>query len=183
MSVRREKSSEARNSSDGRIILRHEVSLGRLRVVIIAGDESLYRIYVEPDRNTVEEYSSVPSGVNPPILACVRYLDAYSKRENSPLPPIDISSFSDNEKRIYETLLRTHPGETIAYGELALRAGFPRAARFAGQCMRKNFFPLVIPCHRVIPASGGIGNYTPGPHIKRYLLDFESGDIDIASRG
>jgi methylated-DNA-[protein]-cysteine S-methyltransferase len=183
MSVRREKSSAARNSSDGRIILRHEVRLGKLRVVIIAGDESLYRIYVEPDRGTAEEYISVPSGVNPPILACVRYLDAYSKREKSLLPPIDISSFSDNEKRIYETLLNTHAGETIAYGELALRAGFPRAARFAGQCMRKNSYPLIIPCHRVIPASGGICNYTPGPHIKRYLLDFESGDIDIASRG
>lgn len=51
-------------------------------------------------------------------------------------------------------------GTTITYGELATRAGSPGASRAAGQAMRRNPVPIVVPCHRVIAASGALGGFS-----------------------
>lgn len=66
-------------------------------------------------------------------------------------------------------------GETVSYGELAAMAGYPRAARAAGNAMaRCPFFP-VVPCHRVIYANGSIGGWGADTWVKRWLLDLERG--------
>jgi methylated-DNA-[protein]-cysteine S-methyltransferase len=73
-------------------------------------------------------------------------------------------------------LSRTRAGETLTYGELAARAGRPRAARAAGSACAKNPFAPQIPCHRVVKADGGLGNYSGpgGVETKRSLLDREA---------
>ncbi|MGB1697167.1 MAG: methylated-DNA--[protein]-cysteine S-methyltransferase [Thermoplasmatota archaeon] len=50
-------------------------------------------------------------------------------------------------------------GKTVSYGDLALAAGSPGAARAVGQANRSNPFPIVVPCHRIISADGSIGGY------------------------
>ena len=72
--------------------------------------------------------------------------------------------------------LRAIPyGEVRSYGELALQAGSPRAARAVGQVMAANPLPIIIPCHRVIAARGLLGGYSGGGGLvtKSWLLDFE----------
>jgi methylated-DNA-[protein]-cysteine S-methyltransferase len=64
-------------------------------------------------------------------------------------------------------------GETASYGEVAAAAGSPRAARAAGNALAGNPIPIVVPCHRVIHADGGIGGYTGGLEHKRFLLSLE----------
>jgi methylated-DNA-[protein]-cysteine S-methyltransferase len=66
-------------------------------------------------------------------------------------------------------------GTTMTYGELAAKAGAPGAARAVGICMARNCFPLVVPCHRVVPAGGRLGNYSApgGTETKQRLLDME----------
>jgi methylated-DNA-[protein]-cysteine S-methyltransferase len=66
-------------------------------------------------------------------------------------------------------------GKTMTYGELAAKAGAPGAARAVGSCMARNCFPLVVPCHRVVPAGGRLGNYSApgGTETKQRLLDME----------
>ena len=54
---------------------------------------------------------------------------------------------------------RIPAGATVTYGELAALAGSPAASRAAGQAMRRNPYPIVVPCHRVVAASGAIGGY------------------------
>ncbi|HOD33979.1 MAG TPA: MGMT family protein, partial [Holophaga sp.] len=68
----------------------------------------------------------------------------------------------------------TRPGETLTYGELAARAGSPRAARAVGQAMRRNPLPILVPCHRVVGErwSGGY-SFGQGLATKRRLLDLE----------
>ena len=63
-------------------------------------------------------------------------------------------------------------GVTRSYGDLARRAGFPRAARAVGNVMSTNRFPLVVPCHRVVGANGALGGYSArdGLAIKVRLL-------------
>jgi methylated-DNA-[protein]-cysteine S-methyltransferase len=70
--------------------------------------------------------------------------------------------------------LRAVPwGETVSYGELAERAGHPRAGRAAGSFCAANTLFLLVPCHRVV-ASDGIGSYGPsGLETKRRLLRLE----------
>ncbi|HOV63043.1 MAG TPA: methylated-DNA--[protein]-cysteine S-methyltransferase [Spirochaetia bacterium] len=64
-------------------------------------------------------------------------------------------------------------GTTVTYGELAAIAGYPQAARAVGTVMAKNPLPIVLPCHRVLPAGGGVGNYGGGSEVKRFLLRLE----------
>lgn len=65
-------------------------------------------------------------------------------------------------------------GRTVSYGDLAALAGNPKAARAVGSACATNPIPLVVPCHRVLPSSGRVGNYgLGGPEIKRRLLRLE----------
>ena len=68
-------------------------------------------------------------------------------------------------------------GETRSYKWLAEQAGFPKAYRAAGQSMARNRFPLVVPCHRVVPSGGGLGGFGKGTTriaLKRQLLEIEA---------
>ena len=91
---------------------------------------------------------------------------------------IDLSLLTDFQKNVLETCSKLDFGETVSYGELALRSGYPKAGRAVGSAMSKNPIPIVIPCHRVIAASGKIGGYTGGLHKKRLLLKLENIEID-----
>ncbi len=71
-------------------------------------------------------------------------------------------------------LLREIPyGETISYGELARRAGNPKASRAVGLANGANPIPIIIPCHRVIGSSGKLTGYGGGLPIKEKLLALE----------
>lgn len=64
-------------------------------------------------------------------------------------------------------------GDVQTYGEVATRAGSPRGARAAGSALGGNPIPIVIPCHRVVPAGGGVGGYAGGSERKAALLGLE----------
>ncbi len=75
--------------------------------------------------------------------------------------------------------LQTIPyGQTISYGELASTLGRPKAGRAVGTACSTNPIPILLPCHRVLPASGKLGSYSGsitglGPETKRWLLALE----------
>jgi methylated-DNA-[protein]-cysteine S-methyltransferase len=64
-------------------------------------------------------------------------------------------------------------GAVSSYGEIATQAGSPRAYRAAGNALGSNPIPIVVPCHRVLHAGGGLGGYTGGLDRKRFLLALE----------
>lgn len=75
--------------------------------------------------------------------------------------------------RAQRALLDIPYGGTATYAELAAMAGNGRAARAAGSACATNPLPVVVPCHRVVPAGGGLGSYAGGVDIKRQLLELE----------
>ncbi len=80
-------------------------------------------------------------------------------------------------RKVYDALRTVKAGETITYGELAQRAGHVGAARAVGTAMARNPVPLMVPCHRVIPANGCVGKFTGGPQLKKRLLELEGADL------
>jgi O-6-methylguanine DNA methyltransferase len=86
---------------------------------------------------------------------------------------LKVSGYTDKEIEIYKNLLNVKPGKTLSYSELALISGITGGARFAGNCMARNIFPVIIPCHRVVKKDGSMGNYTGGVWIKELLLKHE----------
>ena len=76
-------------------------------------------------------------------------------------------------RRVLEETARIPFGAVSTYGTVANRAGSPRAARAAGNALHENPIPIVVPCHRVVPASGGIGQYGGQEWRKAFLLRLE----------
>ncbi|WP_307380490.1 methylated-DNA--[protein]-cysteine S-methyltransferase [Microbacterium sp. W4I20] len=65
-------------------------------------------------------------------------------------------------------------GETLSYGEVAVLAGHPGAARAVGTACRLTPFSIIVPVHRVVRSDGSVGQYGAHPERKRFLLDLES---------
>lgn len=87
--------------------------------------------------------------------------------------PLDVRGTAF-QRRVWD-VLRTIPiGETRTYGELAAAIGQPTATRAVAQACGANPVALVVPCHRVVAAGGGLGGYRWHPDRKRRLLDLES---------
>ena len=92
--------------------------------------------------------------------------------------PLDLNSMTHFGEKVLMACSKVGYGETLSYGELAFRSGSPGASRAVGTVMSKNPLPIVIPCHRVISASGKIGGYTGGLHKKRLLMTIEGISVD-----
>lgn len=108
--------------------------------------------------------------------AVVRELAEYfSGRRTRFTFPVDWSLTSGVQRSILSTLYAEVPyGSTVGYGELALLAGRTLgASRLVGTVMGSNPVPIVVPCHRVIAADGGIGGFGGGLETKRWLLTLE----------
>ncbi len=80
---------------------------------------------------------------------------------------------SEFSSRVLHETARLAYGETASYGEVAARAGNPRAFRAAGTALGHNPIPIVVPCHRVLRAGNVLGNYGGGPEMKAWLLRHE----------
>ena len=80
-----------------------------------------------------------------------------------------MKSFTD---KVYAVVRNIPKGQTLTYGQVAKRAGSPKAFRAVGSILKKNFDPN-IPCHRVIKSDGRLGEYNRGAENKRRLLTQE----------
>lgn len=77
------------------------------------------------------------------------------------------------QQAVWREASRIPYGKTVTYGELAKRIGKPKAVRAVGTALGANPVPIIVPCHRVVPASGGVGNYAFGSKMKAELLRAE----------
>jgi methylated-DNA-[protein]-cysteine S-methyltransferase len=82
-------------------------------------------------------------------------------------------------RRVWEVTATVPYGHVLTYGALAARAGWPRAGRAVGQALAANRLPLVVPCHRVVGAAGGLGGFSAdgGVEVKRRLLKLEGVEL------
>ncbi len=94
-------------------------------------------------------------------------------RADASLVPLDVAG-SRFQRRVWDALRRIPHGERRGYGELAAALGQPRAARAVARACATNPTPLAVPCHRVVPKTGGVGGYRFASWRKRALLAAEA---------
>jgi methylated-DNA-[protein]-cysteine S-methyltransferase len=115
-----------------------------------------------------------PSPVAQQAIAAVRRL-LEGEREDLSSLPVDLSALPEFERRVLEETRRIPCGETRTYGEIAAALGAAGAARAVGGALGRNPAPIIIPCHRVLAASGRSGGFSApgGVTTKMKMLQIE----------
>ena len=86
------------------------------------------------------------------------------------------------QKRVWTALYGIPYGATRSYSQLAAGIGAPRAVRAVGAANGRNPIPIIVPCHRVIGASGKLVGFGGGLEWKRFLLELERTHANRASQ-
>jgi methylated-DNA-[protein]-cysteine S-methyltransferase len=86
---------------------------------------------------------------------------------------LDLRAAPEFHRRVLAELSQVEYGRTTTYGTLAAQVGSPRAARAVGTVMNRNPIPIILPCHRVVGASGSLVGYGGGLDRKEWLLRLE----------
>ena len=144
--------------------------MGRLRLV--ADDTGITGILFADDRAEVTPIDRPGPGVAL-LVELERQLDAYF---DGALRDFDLPLHAGGtpfQQRVWEALRAIPYGRTASYGQLARQLGRPGAARAVGAANGRNPLSIVVPCHRVIGASGTLTGYGGGVRNKRWLLDHE----------
>jgi methylated-DNA-[protein]-cysteine S-methyltransferase len=146
-------------------------------LLVAATDHGVCRISYEPDA-TVDDLASslgarilrVPGRLDP----VRRQLDEYfqGRRRTFELET-DLRPLPNFHRLVLDELARVPYGDVTTYGKLAGRIGRPRAARAVGGALNRNPVAIVLPCHRVVGASGSLVGYAGGLDRKRALLELE----------
>jgi methylated-DNA-[protein]-cysteine S-methyltransferase len=161
-----------------------DVAVGRVdtpvgELIVAATEKGLVRASWFDEESTMQELATrvsprifeTPTRVDP----IRRQLDEYFAGARRQFDvTIDWVLVGEWAHRVLAAAARIPYGEVRTYGEVATEAGSPKAFRAAGTALGHNPVPVVVPCHRVLPAGARtIGQYTGGVHIKEHLLHLE----------
>ena len=128
-----------------------------------------------------EQLDELAARISPRVMAApertddVRHqLDSYfgGTRRDFELP-IDWRLMRGFRADVLRDTARIQFGSVVSYRDVAAAAGSPNAYRAAGNALGSNPVPIVVPCHRVVHAGGGLGGYTGGLERKQFLLRLE----------
>jgi methylated-DNA-[protein]-cysteine S-methyltransferase len=144
-------------------------TLGRLRLAWTAEGVCGLRFVDLWDRGEAPE---APAWIHEAVRHLMAHL-AGSPQELRSIP-VDLSALTPFRRRVAEVLRATEPGQVLSYGDVALLAGRPGAARAVGQAVKANPILILVPCHRVVGArdEGGWSAFG-SPEVKARLRALE----------
>jgi methylated-DNA-[protein]-cysteine S-methyltransferase len=149
-------------------ILGSEAGLLRMTLPRPRPDDILWRLGVGPEQG--EESSRR-------FQSLVARLRAYFNGDRVGFPDrIDVSGATPFQREVWAAARLIPYGETRSYGWVAEKIGRPKAMRAVGQALGRNCLPLIVPCHRVLAGDGGLGGFSGGLAMKRFLLRLEGSD-------
>lgn len=121
----------------------------------------------------LEASSDVPEPIREAVAAMVALLDG--ERRDLRWVVLDERHLDAFRRRVYAATRDIAPGSTASYGEIARAIGEPRASREVGVALAQNPFPIVVPCHRVLAATGALHGFSApgGIATKRRMLEIE----------
>jgi methylated-DNA-[protein]-cysteine S-methyltransferase len=145
-------------------------------MLLVASDTALCGLYFAGQKYYPPASARWPEAEDDALLSLARrqlteYFAGTRLEFDLPLAPAG----TPWQRVVWEALCTVPYGKTISYGELAKRLGRPGSARAAGAAVGRNPLSIVIPCHRVIGATGQLTGYAGGLDRKRALLALEAG--------
>jgi methylated-DNA-[protein]-cysteine S-methyltransferase len=149
------------------------------RLLVAASARGVCRISFDPEPERELEALARAFGARVlraprPVEEVRRELDEYFEGERQAFDlAVDLTPVPDFQREVLEELVRVPYGHVDTYGGLARRIGKPRAARAVGGALNRNPVPIVVPCHRIVGASGSLTGYAGGLERKQALLGLE----------
>jgi methylated-DNA-[protein]-cysteine S-methyltransferase len=180
----------ARAANEGLVDVAYTQTDSPLGPLTIAATDAGLVTLAYPDRSVDEVLAGLAERISPRILELparldpVRqeldeYFEGRRKRFDFPLDwRLTAGGFFG---KILRAANEIDYGTTITYRQIAELAGNVKAVRAAGNGLGSNPIPIVVPCHRVIATSGGMGGYTGGIERKQFLLALERGELELAA--
>ena len=143
-------------------------------LTVIASDAGVRAVlWPGDDPSRIREIAATPDPDHPVLRVAVEQLDEYfdGGRQDFDLPLDPVGT--EFQRSAWETLRTIGYGSTISYGEQAARMGDRRKARAVGAANGRNPISIIVPCHRVVGASGALTGFAGGVETKAWLLDHE----------
>lgn len=95
---------------------------------------------------------------------------------------LDMSVCGEFQRKVLKHVIQIPRGRVSTYSKLAEEIGISKGARAVGNAVAQNPFPIVVPCHRVIKADGGLGGFGGGLTMKKTLLSREGVEFDVKEK-
>jgi methylated-DNA-[protein]-cysteine S-methyltransferase len=144
-------------------------------MTLAAHQAHLVGVWFDGQQHQPERASWRVSAEHPVLNATAAQLRQYFSGERSQFDlPIDLSSGTDFQQRVWRELLCIAPGSTVSYGMMSQQIGQPSAVRAVAAAIGRNPISIVVPCHRVVGANGALTGYAGGLDRKAALLQLES---------
>lgn len=179
--MRRLKIKRKRGDSSAKMerCFRVTTSLGEL-YVHAEGETPRCVSFLPPEPDVVREGEEPPLAVHRLTRALISALEGREPDRGVVEKLLASPGLTEFQRRVYRAVLSIPRGSTLSYREVAEMAGYPRAARAVGNAMRRNPFPVIIPCHRVIRSDGSLGEYSGPTGMKERLLRQEGVRIETS---
>ncbi len=151
-------------------------------MLLVANEEGLAGVYFDRQKHHPKKQADWKKSAQHKLLQQAKrelaeYFAGKRKRFEVALAP-EGTRF---QRAVWQAISTVGFGETISYGELARRAGHPGSARAAGAATGRNPIGIIVPCHRIMGASGSLTGYAGGIERKRALLALEGARRDLFS--
>jgi methylated-DNA-[protein]-cysteine S-methyltransferase len=142
-------------------------------LTLTASDDALIGLSFETSRRPSAMPEAREDASHPVLSRAIEQLREYFAGERRVFDvPLDLHG-TEFQRRVWDELLQIPFGETRNYGEIAMRVGGPKTTRAVGLANGSNPVAIIVPCHRVIGASGSLVGFGGGLRNKAILLDLE----------
>ncbi|MGE3302065.1 MAG: methylated-DNA--[protein]-cysteine S-methyltransferase [Hyphomonadaceae bacterium] len=149
-------------------------------ISLVSNGEALVALAFE-QRKPIRALDAAKTGGDSVIDRVRRQLDLYFAGE---LTRFDVALAPEGtpfQKRVWAALSAIPYGVTRSYADIAATIGAPKAVRAVGGANGRNPIAIIVPCHRVIGASGALTGFAGGVERKRFLLALEKGERELAA--
>lgn len=144
-------------------------------LTLTAQDDVLVGLSFETSRRGRASTDGTEDPSHPILAAAAKQLHEYFHGDRREFDlPLDLRG-TEFQKRVWNELLRIPSGQTRSYGEMAALLGDPKCTRAVGLANGSNPIAIIVPCHRVIGASGSLVGFGGGLRTKSLLLELERG--------
>jgi methylated-DNA-[protein]-cysteine S-methyltransferase len=152
------------------------------QMLLVAESEGLFGVYFDRQKYHPQvEPGWRRDAHHAPLRQATRELAEYFGGERKVFETALAPAGTAFQQSVWKAISTVRFGETITYSELARRAGCSGSARAAGAATGRNPLTIIVPCHRIVGASGSLTGYAGGLDRKRALLALESGMPDLLS--